>query len=81
MNASTPYSDKSLALKPRHILAVFALVCVSVGTAAEAIKLQQEQLELFVDRHLIERTSGVELRLNRPTDRGPVQREDFHSTE
>ena len=72
MNASTPYSDKSLALKPRHILAVFALVWVSVGTAAEAIKLQQEQLELFVDRHLIERTSGVELRLNRPTDRGPV---------
>ena len=43
-----------------------------MGTAAEAIKLQQEQLELFVDRHLIQRTSGVELRLNRPTDRGPV---------
>ena len=73
MNASTSYSDKSLALKPRHILAVFALIWVSVGTAAEAIKLQQEQLELFVDRHLIERThAGANESCNRPTDRGPV---------
>src|SRR5258706_15454338 len=31
-----------------------------------------DRLELLVDRHVIDRMSGAELRLNRPVDAGPV---------
>jgi hypothetical protein len=38
----------------------------------EPIRLNGTQLEPFVDRYLIERMEGVELRLNHPVDMGPV---------
>jgi hypothetical protein len=40
--------------------------------AGEPIKLAESQLELFIDRYLIERMDGVGLRLNHPIDMGPA---------
>jgi hypothetical protein len=59
-------------MRIRPLLIVGCLVSMSALGAGEPVRLAADQLELFVDRHLIDRLEGAELRLNRPVDRGPV---------
>ncbi|MBI4626387.1 MAG: hypothetical protein HY736_24610 [Verrucomicrobia bacterium] len=53
------------------VLALVAEVSAVSPTSQSALAIG-DRLELLVDRHLIDRMDGVELRLNPPVDMGPV---------
>ncbi len=56
-----------------HMLLVAALaLSVARAIAQTPVVDIGDRLELLVDRHVIDRMSGAELRLNRPVDAGPV---------
>lgn len=59
----------------RLLIGLLLVAAASAQTASAPIDLGSRR-ELFVDRFLIERLAGAELRLQQPVDKGPVLRLD-----